>query len=204
MVRTYKRDHFFYKAKQNGHLARSYYKLAEADRKFGLVKPNMRVLDLGCSPGSWVEYCVERIRPRGIVVGVDRNEPARAFERFRFLQADIFEVPADLLLEGQDPFDLVLSDMAPDTTGSSMVDSARSFALSTRALELCDAVLKGGGTFFCKIFQGEDFRLFLDDAKRSFATVRVFKPQSSKKESRETYVVGLHHRPSGKMQVPQS
>ncbi len=180
MVKPYQRDHFFHKAKKDGHLARSYYKLQEADRKYRLLERGMRVLDLGCSPGSWIEYSLERIG-EGRVVGIDRNEPGRVFKNVQFVQADIFTLDVDAIRDQWGPFDVVLSDMAPDTTGASTVDAYRSFELSSRALNIALAALKKGGSFFCKIFQGQEFREFLDETKKHFSKVNVFKPKSSQK-----------------------
>ena len=188
MVKAYQRDHFFHKAKKNGHLARSYYKLQEADRKYRLLSRGMRVLDLGCSPGSWIEYSLERVG-HGAVVGIDRKELGRTFKNVLFFQADIFELAAERIRDEWGPFDVVLSDMAPNTTGSSAVDAYRSFELSSRALSIALIALDKGGSFFCKIFQGSEFREFLDEAKKHFDKVNVFKPDSSKKNSREVFVV---------------
>jgi 23S rRNA (uridine2552-2'-O)-methyltransferase len=191
MVKINIKDHFFYKAKKNGYLARSYYKLQEADRKYAFIKPGMRILDLGCSPGSWIEYCLQKVGSRGQIIGVDRNELKRRFKSLTFIQSDIFGLTPSQLLGNGGPFDLVLSDMAPDTMGSSMVDAYRSFELSKCALELACRTLKKSGAFFCKIFQGSEFKLFLDETRLYFSSVKVFKPKSSRKTSREVYVLGL-------------
>jgi 23S rRNA (uridine2552-2'-O)-methyltransferase len=194
MVRKFFRDHFFYKAKENGHLARSYYKLQEADQKFRLFKPGMRVLDLGCTPGSWIEYCLEKVGTHGYILGIDRAAPHRIFPRVDIILDDIRNIQPERLLDKGPPFDVVLSDLAPDTTGSSSVDSYRSYELSMTALLIADRVLKNEGAFLCKLFQGENFKHFRDEVKARFRRVSVFKPRASKKASREVYVVGLDKR----------
>ena len=194
MVKPYGRDYFYEKAKKNSHLARSYYKLQEADQKYALIKPGMRVMDLGCSPGSWIEYCLEKLGSRGEMVGIDRNEPKRTFRNLTFIRSDIMKVTPEQALADGAPFDLVLSDMAPDTTGTPMMDAYRSFELSMQALAIASETLRKGGTFFCKIFQGEEFKQFLEEVKSRFGSVKVFKPKASRKASREVYVVGMDKR----------
>jgi 23S rRNA (uridine2552-2'-O)-methyltransferase len=198
MVKKFVRDAFFYKAKKNGHLARSFYKLQEADQKFKLLKPGLRVLDLGCAPGSWIEYCLEKIGNRGYIMGIDRMEPKRAFPGVDIILEDIHNVKPEGLLAMAPPFDLILSDMAPDTTGSTSVDSYRSYELSMIALKFTGLLLKEEGNFFCKIFQGQDFKNFLDEVKARFRRVAVFKPQASKKASREVYILGMNKRSQNK------
>jgi 23S rRNA (uridine2552-2'-O)-methyltransferase len=191
MVMKFSRDHFFYKAKENGHLARSYYKLQEADQKFKLLKPGMRVLDLGCSPGSWIEYCLERVGTSGYIIGIDRTALHRNFPGVDIILDDIRNIDPKRLLENNQPFDIVLSDLAPDTTGTPSVDSYRSYELSLIAFTIAKRVLKNDGVFFCKIFQGEDFKQFLNQVKKCFSLLNVFKPKASKKASREVYIVAL-------------
>jgi len=195
MVKNFSRDHFFYKAKKNGHLARSFYKLQEADQKFKLLKPDLRILDLGCAPGSWIEYCLEKVGTRGYIMGIDRIAPDRIFPGVDIILEDIHNVQPERLLAMEPPFDLILSDMAPDTTGSPSVDSYRSYELSMIALKFTDRLLKEEGNFLCKIFQGQDFKHFLDEVKTRFRRALTFKPKASKKASREVYIVGINKRP---------
>jgi 23S rRNA (uridine2552-2'-O)-methyltransferase len=151
-------------------------------------------LDLGCAPGSWIEYCLEKIGSRGYIIGIDRIAPDRIFPGVDIILEDIHNVqPEDLLATGS-PFDLVLSDMAPDTTGSPSVDCYRSYELSMIALKFTDRLLKEEGNFFCKIFQGQDFKHFLDEVKIRFRRAVAFKPKASKKASREVYIIGINKR----------
>ena len=141
-------DHYFHKARREGFAARSVYKLEEIDRKRRLLRPGMEALDLGCAPGSWLQYAAERVGPSGRVVGVDLKEvranlPAQA----RALTGDVFSLlPQDLMGEnGGALFDVILSDMAPKTTGIKQADAARSATLVRRVLFLAGEMLKPGG-----------------------------------------------------------
>ncbi len=184
------RDHYSDRAKRSGYLARSVFKLEEADRRFSLVSEGTRVLDLGCAPGSWMQYLSRRVGKHGLVVGVDLNEPGFFASNTKAITKDVFELdPAELAQFG--PFDLVVSDMAPATTGISDVDAARSLKLADRAAEIACSVLKEGGSLFVKIFEGPETRRLRNRLKDSFASVRAFKPKASRKASREYYLVCL-------------
>lgn len=180
-------DHYFIKAKDEGYAARSVYKLKEANEKYGFIKQGYAVLDLGASPGSWTKYAMEQTGANGRVVAVDIN-PLKNQGNCLFLQKSVFEVTSDEICQGVARFDVVLSDMAPKTTGAKDVDHLRSIALCECALELAKKVLKGSGVFFCKIFQGRDMDAFVRQCKESFKEVRLFKPKSSRSESVEIFV----------------
>jgi 23S rRNA (uridine2552-2'-O)-methyltransferase len=175
-----RRDRFHQKAKREGFLARAVYKLEEIDAKFHLFKPGARVLDLGCAPGSWLQYARQKVGDRGVLVGLDReplrNGPSGA--RIAQLKGDL---PA---------FDVVLSDMAPDTSGVRSMDQARSEALFERALEIATAVLAPGGNFVGKLFQGPDFKRLVEAVRARFEVAKTAKPASSRQISIEQYVVG--------------
>jgi 23S rRNA (uridine2552-2'-O)-methyltransferase len=187
-------DTFGRRAKREGYAARSVYKLQEIDKKVGLLRRGARVLDLGAYPGSWSSYAAERVQSEGRVLGVDLTPfrgvlPAHA----RMIEGDVFQVdPASL--GGPRSFDVVMSDMAPSTTGHRFTDQARSFALFMRALEIATLVLAPGGSFVAKIFHGGDF----DQAKRAveerFEKVRIVRPQAVRTESIETFLVGQRFR----------
>ena len=194
MVKAFVKDHFYYKAKKDGYLARSYYKLQEVDNKYRLIKGGMYVLDLGCAPGSWIEYVLPKVGSRGVIVGVDRNALKKEFGKVKVIQVDVYDVTHEQLLRAGGPFDIVLSDLAPDTSGYSAQDAYRSFELSSRALELAELTLKQKGAFVCKIFQGQEFKDYLERAKLLFDRVNTFKPKSSKKQSREIYVIAKNKR----------
>ncbi len=185
------RDHYFKKAKAEKYPARSVYKLQEADRKYRLLKAGQAVLDLGAAPGSWSKYVLKKIGPKGIVVGVDLSPVKINHPRFRFLQADIFSVSdAELLRLAERPrFDVVLSDMAPKTTGDRSGDHFRSITLAERALELAEALLAPGGAFMVKVFEGEAFPRFVESVKTRLGPVKRFRPKSTRSSSREIFVL---------------
>lgn len=188
------RDHYFLKAKQENYPARSVYKLKEMDKKFHLFKPGQKILDLGAAPGSWTLYASERAGPLGRVVGLDLQETDTAFPaNVTFFQGDAFEPAPDLkaLLDELRPFDLVISDMAPKTTGHKFTDQARSHNLAVEALAFAKAYLIKGGHFVVKIFLGPDVKGLTDAMRPLFESVKTFKPQSSRAESFEQFILGL-------------
>jgi len=182
-------DVFYQRAKKEQFAARSVYKLQEIDEKYGLFRPGQRVLDLGCRPGSWLQYAAQRTH--GTLVGLDRQPLQIVIPNSRILVGDVFEIEAAALRGELAGFDVVLSDMAPDTTGVRHVDQARSEALFERALDLADAVLVAGGHFVGKLFQGPDWNRLLGRMRSRFGEARTVKPESSRKDSIEQYVVGL-------------
>jgi 23S rRNA (uridine2552-2'-O)-methyltransferase len=182
-------DHFHQKAQKSGFRARAVFKLEEIDRAHGLFSPGDRVLDLGCAPGSWLQYAGSRVGPKGTLVGIDRAAiPGVAGARL--LVGDVFTVTPEELRGDLDAFDVVMSDMAPDTTGIRHVDQARSEALFERALEIAQLTLAPGGRFVGKLFQGPDFKRLTEAVRKSFAAAKVQKPDSSRQISIEQYVVG--------------
>ncbi len=189
-------DYYFKKAKKENHLARSIYKLEEIDKKYKIIKKGMSVIDLGCSPGSWLEYTVKKVGNEGAVFGIDLKKVERSFPPFvKTVQGDIFNLE-DIKKEIKkydtlpDIFDLVISDMAPNTSGQKDVDAYKSFELCVQALKVADVFLRTGGNFITKIFMGEDFKSYLDSIKSSFNNHKVYKPKSSRKESKEIYIIG--------------
>ncbi len=187
-------DPFWKRARREAFAARSVYKLEEIDRRFRLLKPGARVCDLGCRPGSWLQYAARVAGERGALVGLDRAPLDVAIPRARILVGDVYAVtPAELL--GELPaFDVVLSDMAPDTTGVRSLDQARSEGLFERALEIAEATLAPTGAFVGKLFQGPDWNRLVARVRGRFDEVRTVKPEGSRKESIEQYVVarGFH------------
>ena len=190
------RDHYFLKAKQENYPARSVYKLKEMDAAFRLFRPGMRVLDLGAAPGSWTLYAAERVGTAGIVIGCDLQTTGTVFPaNVRFLVEDVFcRTPGfEALLAETGPFDVVMSDMAPKTTGAKFTDQARSLDLCMEALAVADAWLKRGGHFIAKIFMGPDYRELADAMRLRFSIVKTFKPKSSRSESKEIFQVGMKY-----------
>lgn len=189
------RDYYFNKAKEEKYPARSVFKLEEAQQRFKLLKKGDIVLDLGCCPGSWSIYAAKQIGTTGKVVGVDLHTTQKyAFAGaapMELLKADIFSEDIFAKLAST-RYDVVLSDMAPATTGHKFSDHQKSLELSRRALEIAAAVLVTGGNFYCKVFQGEDFGDYVDEVRKFFKKVKVVKPKSSRVESREVFVLAMH------------
>jgi 23S rRNA (uridine2552-2'-O)-methyltransferase len=191
----YKRpDHFTREAKERGFPARSVFKLEAIDRKVGLFRKGQRVLDLGASPGSWSLYAAERIGPSGKLLAIDLAPLAKlAPGHVTFRAGDALSLDmADLSLFA--PYDVVLSDMAPSTTGTREADQAKSFELFARALDVAAALLRPGGKFVGKIFMGPDFPEAKKRVKALFENERAIRPQGTRESSFEIFVVGLGRR----------
>ena len=188
--RSTRRDRFHQKAKKQGFLARAVFKLAELDEQFKLFKPGQRVLDLGCAPGSWLQYAREQVGDKGVLVGLDRGPLRGDVAGARIVVGDVLTIDPKVLLGELAAFDVVLSDMAPDTTGIRNVDQARSEALFERALEIATIVLAPGGNFVGKLFQGPEFKALIEAVRGKFAVAKTAKPESSRQISIEQYVVG--------------
>jgi 23S rRNA (uridine2552-2'-O)-methyltransferase len=182
-------DHYFKKAKKEGYAARSVYKLQEAQEKYHFIRPGHAVLDLGAYPGSWTKYAAKVVGPDGLVVSVDVQKLGTNAANVVTLCAYVFELSASRLSELSQHFDVVLSDMAPKTTGRKDVDHLKSIDLADRARSLAMELLRKQGTFFCKVFQGEAFPRFLNECRGDFRTVKVVKPSSSRSESVETFLL---------------
>ena len=192
--RAGRHDHFYERARKERFAARSVYKLLEIDERFHLVPPGhkgLRVLDLGCRPGSWLQYVARRTGESAQLVGLDREPLSITIPHSRILVGDVFTVPPETLRGELSGFDLVLSDMGPDTSGIRHMDQARSEALFERALWLAEQLLVPGGHFVGKLFQGPDFPNLLRRCRTGFGEARVVKPQGSRKDSIEQYIVAL-------------
>ena len=192
-------DHYFKKAKKENYPARSVYKLEEAQNRFRFIKKGDTVLDLGCFPGSWSIYAARIVGPKGLVVGVDLQEAkkisiAKAAEIVWFCGDIMSEDIVARIQEAWKSFNIVLSDMAPRTSGNKWVDQQQSLNLARRVLELAACLLEKGGNFYVKVFEGEDFKEFVDSVRQSFKTVKIVKPKSSRSESREVFVLGMGYK----------
>ena len=187
-------DAFGNKAKKEGFAARSVYKLEEIDRRNQLFRRGMRVLDLGAFPGSWTQYAAQRVGSEGRVLAVDQQEWRGGFPpHVETRQCDVLALtPRDV--GGVASFDVVMSDMAPWTTGARFVDQCRSFDLYMHALAIAEGTLRGDGHFIGKIFQGPDFDQAKKRTEQLFTKTRVMKPEASRRESYEIFVVGLGFR----------
>jgi len=185
-------DHFSRKAKKENFPARSVYKLQEIQKKFQIIKKGDIILDLGCSPGSWLVYAADMVGPKGIVVGMDlKPVEISVLPNVKVFTDDVEKNGVDLLRSLELQYNIIVSDMAPATTGRKDIDSYRSFELCRVALEIAETFLLPGGCFVCKIFQGPEFKEFSDTVKNIFKDQKTFKPQSSRKASKEIYVVGI-------------
>lgn len=148
------------------------------------------MLDLGAAPGSWSLYAAERVGKRGHVVAVDLQEMAQAVENVTVVRGDVLGAEPDGVVLREAPYDVVLSDMAPSTTGSKVSDQARSFDLFMKALDVACRLGKPGATFVGKIFMSGDFPLAKKAVSARFETCRVIKPEGTRPNSSEVYVVG--------------
>lgn len=194
------KDHFFQRAKQEGFRARSAFKLEELARRFHLLRPGARVLDLGAAPGGFLQVAAEAVGPAGLVVGVDLV-PLKPFPQawVRAAVLDVLADDADVALDAvaPGPFDVVLSDMAPKTTGVRPTDEARSLRLAGRALEIAQARGRTGSSFVTKLFMGGDFEPFRAEVRAAYEEVKVVRPEATRSASVEVYLVGLRLRAGG-------
>jgi 23S rRNA (uridine2552-2'-O)-methyltransferase len=188
--RGVRHDRFHQKAKKQGFLARAVFKLEEIDQQFKIFKPGQRVLDLGCSPGSWLQYARSKVGERGVLVGLDRGPLRGDVAGARIVVGDVMAMDPKILLGELPAFDVVLSDMAPDTSGIRSLDQARSEALFERALEIATLLLAPGGNFVGKLFQGPDFKKLTEEVRAKFDIAKTAKPASSRQISIEQYVIG--------------
>jgi 23S rRNA (uridine2552-2'-O)-methyltransferase len=191
------RDHFFQRAKQEGFRARSAFKLEELARRFHLLRPGGRVLDLGAAPGGFLQVAADAVGPSGLVVGVDLV-PLKPFSQawVRTAVLDVLADEADLTLDSvaPGPFDVVLSDMAPKTTGVHATDEARSLRLATRALEIARSRGRPGSSLVTKLFMGGEFEAFRTELRAAYEEVKVVRPEATRSASVEVYLVGLRRR----------
>ena len=183
-------DPYVAAAQEQGFRSRAAFKLLQLDEKFGLLKPGLRVLDLGAAPGGWSQIAIKAIGKNSKLVAIDLL-PMDPIEGVDFTQMDFTsdEAPEKLKSMLGGPADLVISDMAPNTTGHPGTDHIRIMALSEMAAHFAIDVLAPGGAFVCKFFQGGAEKEVLDLLKKHFAKTRHAKPAASRAESSETYLV---------------
>src|SRR4051794_26657955 len=183
-------DPYVAEAQRLGYRSRAAFKLIQLDERFHLLAPGRRVVDLGCAPGGWTQVAVERVGPRGAVIGIDLN-PTDPIPGATVLQGDFTDIATAAHIRDAlgGPADLVLSDMAAPTTGHSATDHLRIVALAEDAFAFAETVLKPRGAFVAKVFQGGAAGDLLAALKRGFAEVRHAKPPASRAESAETYVI---------------
>jgi 23S rRNA (uridine2552-2'-O)-methyltransferase len=185
------KDPYVKRAHDEGWRSRAVFKLEELDKKYQLLKGNSTVVELGAAPGGWSQYVAKKVLPKGRIIATDILDMDQ-LEGVEFLQGDFTEdaVLHKLLAAlGDDRVDLVLSDLAPNITGTRSVDQPRSMYLVELAFDLSTKILRSGGCFVTKIFMGEGFDEILAECRKRFKTVRIRKPAASRHESRETYIV---------------
>ena len=191
-------DPYVAEAHRLGYRSRAAFKLIQLDERFHLLRPGMRVVDLGCAPGGWTQIAAARVgadKGKGAVVGIDL-QPTDPVPGATLLAGDLRDpAAADHLRDALgSPADLVLSDMAAPATGHAATDHLRIVALAEDAFALAMTLLRPGGAFVAKVFQGGTEGTLLAELKRAFATVRHAKPAASRAESAETYVVATGFR----------
>jgi len=200
-----KPDYWQQKARKEGYPARSVYKLEEIDKKFGIFKVRKSggantpcVLDIGAAPGSWSLYVLRKFAGRGFLAAADLSPLSREFdkglfdgENFFFVQGDVTTSQVRETLLSKVPYNVIISDAAPATTGNHIVDSARSLELAETVIEYSQNALAEGGNLVVKVFQGGGVDAVLKRMKTLFTTAKSYKPEACRNESVETYFIGL-------------
>lgn len=191
-MRQHVSDPFVKAAKAQGYRSRAAFKLIEIDDHDKLIRPGMRIVDLGATPGSWAQVLAERAGPRGTIIALDIL-PMDSLAGVKFILGDFREDDVLRALEvalGGAPVDLVVSDMAPNLSGVAASDQARSQHLCELALEFARAHLKPGGAMLVKAFQGSGYPEFLSEMRKAFDSVTSRKPNASRDRSAEMYLLG--------------
>ena len=190
---TWDDDFYTKKAQKEGYPARSVYKLEEIQQKFNVIKRDFNVLDVGAAPGSWTMYIMKLLGEGGFLSAIDLKPLSITVKKpnFFFLQGDAFDQANIQLLAEKGPYNAVVSDAAPSTTGNKIVDTERSIQLIESIYNTALQVLTPGGNFVFKMFQGGKEKEILDDMRKHFNAVKILKPQASRTNSFETFVIGL-------------
>ena len=184
-------DYFYLKAKYKGYRSRASYKLLEINQKFHIFRRGQLVVDLGASPGGWSQVAANKIGKNGKVVAIDKAYISPFKEKnVEIVNIDIMSknLP-NLIVEKFGKIDVLLSDCAPNISGDYSRDHSIQIFLANRALDLTEEVLKKGGHFICKVFQGKEFEEFNRKAKTLFVKTKLFKPKASRKKSSEIYLI---------------
>ncbi len=190
------KDYYFHKAKSENYVARAVFKIQEIDQKFRLFKPGQKILDLGAAPGSWSQFASKAVGANGRVLGIDLVPILLTLPNTVFVAADMRDLNLEAIFTEHEippPFDVVLSDMAPKTTGVRITDQTRSLELCDLALESAERFLKPGGHFVCKLFHSDEFEPFRKKLKEKFQKVEVVRPKSTRKESKEIFFIALQY-----------
>jgi 23S rRNA (uridine2552-2'-O)-methyltransferase len=187
------KDHYFNKAKKDNFFARSIYKLEEVNEKYHVLKAGMNVVDFGYFPGSWIQYTSKVVGEEGMVVGIDIqevNKKLSGVKNVRVYQKDIFNISDLSQLNVTEPFDVVLSDMAPSTTGIKSLDQDRSLLLVESVFGVLPRFLRPGGNFVIKVFDSQHAQNYLKEQKVLFSEFHYLKPKSTRSVSKEFFVIG--------------
>ncbi len=195
-LREHFTDEYVKRAQQEGYRSRAVYKLLEINEKDRLVRPGLTVVDLGAAPGGWSQLAMKLVGGSGVVIALDLL-PMEPLAGVEFIQGDFRETAVLerlLAVLDQRPVDLVLADMAPNTSGIKGVDQPRGIYLNELALDFARRCLRPGGDFLLKAFQGEGFDAFLQEARRSFASIAPRKPKASRARSAEQYLLARNYR----------
>ncbi len=197
-IQQRKRDYYYRRAKEEKYRSRAAYKLLQAVDKYGFIKKGDVVVDLGAAPGGWIQAARKIVGREGFILGVDlkRIQP--------FSEDNVQTIIGDITMEETarriserllKKADVVISDASPNISGIWELDHARQIDLAQKALEIAMEVLKPGGCFFVKVFQGDMFNDFLERVKKFFKDVRVIKPKASRAQSSEIFILGMHFKP---------
>jgi 23S rRNA (uridine2552-2'-O)-methyltransferase len=195
MPRLGETDAYRRQARAEGFVSRAVYKLKAIDQKYRLFRRGQRVLDLGCTPGSWLQYIGGRVGPEGLVLGVDLEAPRVSLVHpLYFISGNVLSLDFSAIRSQSPYFDVVVSDLAPKTSGVKGVDQQRSLELALQAWETAQEFLVRGGHFLVKIFEGPDTGGLVTQLKKAFQQCHRIKPAGSRPASKEYYLLGLHRR----------
>jgi 23S rRNA (uridine2552-2'-O)-methyltransferase len=184
-------DPAYLRAKRENYAGRAVYKLDEIDKRFHLIKQGAQILDLGCWPGSWLQYAARKAGPEARLIGIDLDAVEVALpSNVETIVGDVTKLKLARVLERYGRFDLLLSDMAPNTTGNKDYDISTSEDLFATALDIASAVVRIGGHFCAKVFQGGRFPELLREVELRFQETRAFRPEHTRRQSREQYIIG--------------
>ncbi len=188
-------DHYLLKARADNYRSRAAYKLEEIDKKYRLLRPGQKILDLGAAPGSWSQYAMRTLKGRGSIIAIDllEIEPIKGVTIIQgdFLDESNQEKIIELAPEG---LDLILSDIAPDTTGIHHADTDSSVKMVNLALDMAEKLLKPKGSLVAKVFEGGEYHLLLRRAKGMFQMAKSFHPKASLSRSRELFLVAQNYK----------
>jgi 23S rRNA (uridine2552-2'-O)-methyltransferase len=187
------KDYFYKKAKDEKFLARSIYKLEEIDNRYKVLRSNDNVVDLGYYPGSWIQYTSKKIMPNGQVIGIDIQEvnpKLSGLKNVTIFQKDIFTINGPEDLGFNKHFDVVLSDMAPNTTGIKIVDQEKSLELVQKVFGVLEKLLRHNGNFVIKVFESQSSQIYLKEQRKRFSEIHFLRPKSTRSVSKEYFFIG--------------